>query len=59
MELRLRGRKNDEDTVNGKLYGYNMRSVSELKNKMKDDIDIIYYQLKKSAEKKARRKGEI
>lgn len=59
MELRLRGRKNDEDTANGKLYGYSMRSVSELKNKMKDDIDIIYYQLKKSAEKEARRKREI
>lgn len=59
MELRLRGRKDDEDVEGGKLYGYNMRSVSELKNKMKDDIDIIYYQLKKSAEKEARRKREI
>jgi hypothetical protein len=59
MELRLRGRKDDEDTKGGKLYGYNMKSVSTLKNKMKDDIDIIYYQLKKSAEKQARRKREI
>ncbi len=59
MELRLRGRKDDEDTANGKLYGYDMRSVAVLKNKMKDDIDIIYYQLKKSAEKKTRRKREI
>jgi hypothetical protein len=59
MELRLRGRKDDEDITDGKLYGYNMRSVSELKNKMKDDINIIYYQLKKSAEKQARRKRKI
>ena len=59
MELRLRGRKDDEDTKGGKLYGYNMKSVSTLKNKMKDDIDIIYYQLKKSAEKQERRKREI
>lgn len=59
MELRLRGRKDDEDTKGGRLYGYNMRSVSTLKNKMKDDIDIIYYQLKKSFEKKNRRKREI
>jgi hypothetical protein len=59
MELRLRGRKDDEDTKGGKLFGYNMKSVSTLKNKMKDDIDIIYYQLKKSAEKQARRKREI
>ena len=59
MESRLRGRKDDEDTKGGKLYGYNMKSVATLKNKMKDDIDIIYYQLKKSAEKEKRRKREI
>lgn len=59
MELRLRGRKDDDDTYDGKLYGYNMKSVAVLKNKMKDDISIIYYQLKKSAEKEARRKREI
>lgn len=58
-ELRLRGRKDDEDTSDGKLYGYNMQSVAVLKNKMKDDIAIIYYQLKKSAEKAQRRKREI
>jgi hypothetical protein len=36
-----------------------MKSVAALKNKMKDDINIIYYQLKKSAEKAKRRKREI
>ena len=59
MELRLRGRKDDEDTESGKLYGYNMKSIAVLKNKMKDDISIIYYQLKKSTEKESRRKREI
>lgn len=59
MELRLRGRKDDEDTKGGKLFGYSMKSIAVLKNKMKDDISIIYYQLKKSAEKAARRKREI
>ena len=59
MELRLRGRKDDEDTEGGKLYGYNMRSVATLKDKLKDDINIIYYQLKKSEEKQKRRKREI
>lgn len=58
-KLRLRGRKDDEDTEGGKLYGYNMKSIAVLKNKMKDDIAIIYYQLKKSAEKEARRKRDI
>ncbi len=59
MKRRLRGRKDDEDTENGKLYGYDTKSISTLKNKMKDDINIIYYQLKKSAEKEQRRKREI
>ena len=58
-ELRLRGRKDDEDTADGKLYGYDMNSVAILKNKMRDDIGIIYYQLKKSLEKEKRRKREI
>lgn len=58
-ELRLRGRKDDEDTEGGKLYGYDMNSVAILKNKMRDDIGIIYYQLKKSMEKEQRRKREI
>jgi hypothetical protein len=58
-ELRLRGRKDDEDTVGGKLYGYNMNSVAELKNKMRDDIGIIYYQLKKSMEKEKRYKRKV
>jgi hypothetical protein len=56
-KLRLRGRKDDKDTEDGKLYGYNMKSVAVLKNKMKDDIDIIYYQYKKSAEKERRNKN--
>lgn len=58
-ELRLRGRKDDEDTANGRLYGYDMNSVSDLKNKMKKDIEIIYYQLKKSLEKQKRRRRKV
>ncbi|GAB1308119.1 hypothetical protein KH5_08020 [Urechidicola sp. KH5] len=58
-ELRLRGRKDDEDTADGKLYGYDLNSVAILKNKMRDDIEIIYYQLKKSLEKEKRRQREI
>ncbi len=35
----LRGRDNDEDK--GVLYGYDSRSVSELNNKMNDDVKVI------------------
>jgi hypothetical protein len=58
-ELRLRGRKDDEDIKDGKLYGYDMNSVAVLRNKMKDDIEIIYYQLKKSMQKEERRKRKV
>lgn len=35
----LRGRNDDEDQ--GLLYGYDSRSVSELSNKMNDDVKVI------------------
>ena len=35
----LRGRSDDEDK--GTLYGYDMRSVAELNNKMEDDVKVL------------------
>ncbi len=58
-QLRLRGRTDDEDTKDGKLYGYNMTSVADLRNKMRKDIEVIYYHLKKKREKEKRKKGGI
>ena len=40
-EGNLRGRTEDKEMVNGILYGYNMVSVSELNDKMKDDIKVV------------------
>ncbi|CAA0141128.1 thioredoxin domain-containing protein [Tenacibaculum maritimum] len=40
-EGKLRGRTDDKDTANGKLYGYNMQSVGELNDKMKDDVKVV------------------
>lgn len=37
----LRGRTDDEDSAEGKLFGYNMKSVAELNNKMKDDVKVV------------------
>lgn len=37
----LRGRDDDNDVAGGKLYGYNMKSVAELNNKMKDDVKVV------------------
>ncbi|AUC21793.1 hypothetical protein BTO15_06580 [Polaribacter sejongensis] len=40
----LRGRVNDADSVDGKLFGYNMNSVSVLNAKLKDDVLVLYYE---------------
>lgn len=40
----LRGRIDDKDTENGKLYGYDMNAVAVLKDKLKDDINVLYYE---------------
>ena len=38
--LSLRGRKTAEEYV----FGYDMNSVSELKDKLKDDMNVLYYE---------------
>ena len=40
-ELNLRGRTDDKDMADGKLFGYNMASVGELNDKMKDDVKVV------------------
>lgn len=40
-ELNLRGRTDDKDMADGKLFGYNMGSVGELNDKMKDDVKVV------------------
>jgi hypothetical protein len=40
----LRGRIDDKDAENGKLYGYDMNAVAVLKDKLKDDINVLYYE---------------
>lgn len=40
-KVNLRGRKNDKDSKDGKLFGYNMQSVGELNDKMKDDVKVV------------------
>ncbi|MFY7671080.1 hypothetical protein ACOSP6_08310 [Tenacibaculum sp. MEBiC06402] len=40
-ELNLRGRVDDKDMADGKLFGYNMASVGELNDKMKDDVKVV------------------
>lgn len=44
--LNLRGRTDDEDTSNGLLFGYDMTSVHILKNKLREDLKVVFYESK-------------
>lgn len=52
----LRGRIDDEDAPNGTLFGYNMNSVAELNNKMKDDIKVVLAEYRLALREKNKRK---
>ncbi|MCM4158366.1 hypothetical protein FHG64_12345 [Antarcticibacterium flavum] len=52
----LRGRTDDEDK--GMLYGYDSRSVSELNNKMNDDVKVILAEYRRALKTNNSRKME-
>jgi hypothetical protein len=52
----LRGRTDDEDK--GILYGYDSRSVSELNNKMNDDVKVILAEYRLALKKNNSRQVE-
>jgi hypothetical protein len=61
-DLKLRGRNDDKDMPNGFLYGYDINSVSELNNKMEDDIKVLLYEYRaafKDKRKANRKKVEL
>ncbi|MFC2128001.1 hypothetical protein ACFLRU_06445 [Bacteroidota bacterium] len=45
-DLSLRGRTDDEDAKNGVLFGYDTQSVAVLKNKLREDLKVIFYESK-------------
>lgn len=53
-DLNLRGRNNDEDFEDGMLFGYNMQSVAELNNKMKDDVKVVLAEYRLALKKNKR-----
>ncbi|MEP2434261.1 MAG: hypothetical protein ABJH82_09740 [Polaribacter sp.] len=54
----LRGRVNDADSKDGKLFGYNMNSVSVLNGKLKDDVLVLYYEYYASFKDKNKNKAD-
>ena len=54
----LRGRINDKDSKDGKLFGYNIQSVSELNSKMKDDVLVLFYEYYAAFKEKNKNKAD-
>jgi len=50
-KLDLRGRDDDKDESNGKLFGYNAETVAPIHKKMVDDIKIILAEYRKAYKK--------
>lgn len=44
--MNLRGRTDDEDSENGLLYSYDTESISVLKNKLREDLKVVFYESK-------------
>ena len=49
--VNLRGRTNDEDAKDGVLFGYETGSVAVLKNKLREDLNVVFYESKFAVQK--------
>ncbi len=54
----LRGRLDDKDSKDGKLYGYTLNSVAVLKDKLKDDVKVLYYEYYAAFKEKNKNKAD-
>lgn len=53
-ELHLRGRENDEDSVEGILYGYSAETVAPIHKKMVDDVKVMVAEYRLALKKNTR-----
>jgi hypothetical protein len=45
-DINLRGRTDDEDSESGLMFSYDTGSVSVLKNKLREDLKVVFYESK-------------
>jgi hypothetical protein len=53
-EMNLRGRNDDEDTIDGFLYGYNAESVATIHQEMVDDVKVVMAEYRLALKKNKR-----
>jgi len=54
-EMNLRGRNDDEDTIDGMLYGYNAESVATVHQEMVDDVKVVLAEYRLALKKNKRK----
>ncbi len=55
-DMHLRGRTEDENTVDGTLYGYNAETVAPIHNDMVDDVKVLIAEYRLALKKNNKRK---
>jgi hypothetical protein len=53
-EMNLRGRNDDEETIDGLLYGYNAESVATIHQEMVDDVKVVIAEYRLALKKNKR-----
>ncbi len=53
-EMNLRGRNDDEKTIDGMLYGYNAESVATIHQEMVDDVKVVMAEYRLALKKNKR-----
>jgi len=54
-EMNLRGRNDDEDLIDGMLYGYNAESVATVHQEMVDDVKVVLAEYRLALKKNKRK----
>jgi len=54
-EMNLRGRNDDDDTIDGMLYGYNAESVATVHQEMVDDVKVVLAEYRLALKKNKRK----
>ena len=55
-ERNLRGRDDDDDAVDGILYGFDSSIIAEINNKMSDDVKVLLAEYRDARKDKSKRK---
>jgi len=54
-DAHLRGRNDDQDMLDGLVYGYNSADIGDINNRMSDDVKVVLAEYRKETKENSRR----